>query len=80
MASHSDTFNNLFDQIMFLDICDIIEYDNRTTEECQAFSEGINLDGLHSMLVKLWQQLAQVEVDFEGSGLGTGKNNAKTEQ
>lgn len=68
---HTKKYNDLFRAIVFSNMCDMDLYDAEGTlldqSECEGVQEGILKQGLHTALVKHWDYLLQLYVQFFAS-------------
>eukprot|EP00826_Nyctotherus_ovalis_P066093 TRINITY_DN9746_c0_g1_i5.p2 TRINITY_DN9746_c0_g1~~TRINITY_DN9746_c0_g1_i5.p2 ORF type:complete len:126 (+),score=22.86 TRINITY_DN9746_c0_g1_i5:621-998(+) len=68
---HTTKYNDLFKAIVFSNICELDLYDTEGTifnkSECESNQDGILKQGLHTALVKHWDHLLQLYVQFFAS-------------
>lgn len=59
---HSSTYNDLFNSIIYSDLCQYVQYES--TPDCEAFNQGILTKGLYSSVIEYWDYLRQLNYDF----------------
>ena len=59
---HTASYNEDFNNIIYADVCQFVEYDNFTA--CEAFNQGILKKGIYSSVIKYWDFLRQLNHDF----------------
>lgn len=52
---HSIEYNDLFNNIVYANICDYVSYDSKPI--CEDFNQGILKKGLYSSVIKYWDFL-----------------------
>ena len=71
---HSAEYNDLFNNIVYSNVCQYVNYDSRST--CEEFNQGILKKGVYSSVIKYWDFLRQLNHDFNESP----RNNATIKQ
>lgn len=59
---HSVAYNDLFNNIVYADMCQQVDYSSFTL--CEEFNQGILQKGLYSSVIKYWDFLRQLNHDF----------------
>jgi hypothetical protein len=65
--SHTSTYNQAFEDIMYSDVCASVNYPGMTQEQCRAVNDGILKKGMYTAVVKYWAILKRILFDFLGS-------------
>lgn len=59
---HSAEYNELFNNIVYSNVCQYVSYDSRAV--CEDFNQGILKKGIYSSVIKYWDFLRQLNHDF----------------
>lgn len=62
---HSSEYNDLFNNIVYSNVCQYVTYDSRAA--CEDFNQGILKKGVYSSVIKYWDFLRQLNHDFNES-------------
>ena len=65
--NHSKEYDNVFNKIVFDNMCRFVEVFLEKIDECEEFNHGILTKGMYSANIKHWDIIRQLQIDYLNS-------------